>query len=175
MCVWIKWRKCCELLGGGKGGLTDSLAWYHISQLKLISIYHIFNFFEFVFLFLFFKQMMSKTADKRFLMEKDIELKLAERHPEVYVSRYALITHSLLPYRLCQGVGEIQSSILSELSENISKADEVNLEMADQLIEEKLVPFLEKHGITAEKCLYTSPYYEKASDRTAAAAAEASS
>ena len=46
-----------------------------------------------------FDEMMSKTADARFLLEKEIENELATRHP-AYISRYVLITHSLFPYHL---------------------------------------------------------------------------
>ena len=63
-----------------------------------------------------FDEMMSKTADARFLLEKEIENELATRHP-AYISRYVLITHSLLPYKLCQRVGEVQASILSRLAD----------------------------------------------------------
>ena len=49
--------------------------------------------------------MMAKTADPRFLLEKEIENVLSERH-EGYTSRYALITHSLLPYDMCMKVRE---------------------------------------------------------------------
>jgi hypothetical protein len=54
-------------------------------------------------------QMMSKTADPRFLLEKEIEIRLTLDNPE-YISRYALITHSLLPYHLCKAVGVVQVS-----------------------------------------------------------------
>jgi len=45
--------------------------------------------------------MMAKVADPRFLLEKEIENVLATTH-DCYTSRYALITHSLLPYATCQ-------------------------------------------------------------------------
>jgi hypothetical protein len=51
-----------------------------------------------------FEEMMAKVGDARFLLEKEIEIALTRAHPAVYTSRYALITHSLLPYRLCQQV-----------------------------------------------------------------------
>ena len=63
-----------------------------------------------------FDEMMAKTADPQFLLEKDIENELAQKF-SAYVSRYVLITHSLLPYKLCQRVGEVQASILSRLAD----------------------------------------------------------
>lgn len=108
-----------------------------------------------------FDEMMSKTADKRFLLEKEIENELAVLHPE-YTSRYALITHSLLPYHKCQAVGVVQSEMLAELSDGMSSIDELDKARAAQLVAEKLIPFLAEHEVTPDKCHYTSPYYEPA-------------
>jgi kynurenine 3-monooxygenase len=121
-----------------------------------------------------FEEMMSKTADKRFLLEKDIELKLADLYPEIYVSRYALITHSLLPYRLCQGVGMIQNEILNQLSHEKDSIEQVDFNLADELIQNKLVPYLNENAINPEKCHYQSHYYEPKdnNDNNDAAAAE---
>lgn len=54
---------------------------------------------------------MAKTADARFLLEKEIENRLAALDP-AFKSRYVLITHSLLPYALCRRAGEVQQTIL---------------------------------------------------------------
>ena len=110
--------------------------------------------------------MMAKTADPRFLLEKEIENTLSLEFPDTYVSRYALITHSLLPYNQCMAVGKIQQALLSELSENIKTVEELDLGLAKKLVEEKLRPFLDEHiGATAwtEQNHYTSPYYERPS------------
>jgi kynurenine 3-monooxygenase len=108
-----------------------------------------------------FTEMMSKTADKRFLLEKDIENALANKFPAVYTSRYALITHSLLPYHLCQEVGKIHQEILSQLSSSIDTAEQVDMELARTLLDTRLVPFLSAQRITPEVCLYNSKYYDK--------------
>ena len=54
---------------------------------------------------------MSKTADEKFLLEKAIEIELSNRFPDVYASRYVLVTHSLVDYDLCKQVGLIQVDI----------------------------------------------------------------
>lgn len=58
-----------------------------------------------------FEEMMVKTADERFLLEKDIEGYLSELDSS-YKSRYVLITHSLLPYSLCKQAGVVQQVTL---------------------------------------------------------------
>jgi hypothetical protein len=75
--------------------------------------------------------------------------------------RYALITHSLLSYDLCQRVGQVHQEILSSLATGIDHVDQVDVNLAGKLIEEKLVPFLRQHNITPEACLYNSKYYDK--------------
>lgn len=108
-----------------------------------------------------FTEMMSKTADKKFLLEKDIELELCKRFPKHYVSRYALVTHSLVPYHLCRQIGDLQQKLLSQLSQNVNSADSVNYDQALKLIQSQLTPFMEKHKITPDMYNYTSKYYPK--------------
>mmetsp|Transcript_8697 Transcript_8697/g.17697 ORF Transcript_8697/g.17697 Transcript_8697/m.17697 type:complete len:559 (+) Transcript_8697:91-1767(+) len=110
-----------------------------------------------------FDEMMSKTADPRFLLEKDIENALALRFPAVYVSRYALITHSLLPYSQCKAVGSVQSAILRQLSEGLESVAGLDQDLAEQLVTTTLKPFIDSHvgaAAWAEQCHYTSPYYD---------------
>lgn len=107
-----------------------------------------------------FTEMMAKTADPKFLLEKEIEISIAKSFP-VFTSRYALITHSLLQYHLCQEVGVIHQDIISELSANIESVEQLDMILVGELINKKLVPFLDKHEITPEVCLFTSKYYDK--------------
>ena len=107
-----------------------------------------------------FEEMMSKTADKRFLLEKEIENELSAMD-STYKSRYVLITHSLLPYHLCQEAGVVQESILSQLSENLTCVSDLDTSLAKELLAREWAPFLTKHGITPAHCHYTSKYYEQ--------------
>jgi kynurenine 3-monooxygenase len=102
--------------------------------------------------------MMSKTADARFQLEKQIETRLCELSP-LFHSRYALITHSLLPYKLCKAAGIVQQEILSQLSDGITSVEQVDIEKASKLLAAHWEPFLQTHNITQEQCHYTSKYY----------------
>merc|ERR1711991_735277 len=108
-----------------------------------------------------FTEMMSKTGDQKFLLEKEIEIELSNRFPSLYASRYVLVTHSLVSYDLCLQIGVLQQKILSELSRNITRVQDVDYGNAKRLIHKHLVPFLKKHGIKAENFNYTSKYYPK--------------
>ncbi|MDP2439509.1 MAG: FAD-dependent monooxygenase, partial [archaeon] len=105
-----------------------------------------------------FTEMMAKTAEPRFLLEKQLEIVLAQSFP-VYASRYALVTHSLIPYSLCQRIGVLQQQILSSLSAGISSPDQLDLSAASRLIDTVLKPFLDQHRITPDMYHYTSKYY----------------
>ena len=106
-----------------------------------------------------FTEMMAKTADRRFLLEKEIEIELTKMAPTIYISRYALITHSLLPYDLCRQVGIIQQDILSALSANLDSVLDLDREKALGLLTSQLEPFLARYNITHDSCHYTSKYY----------------
>lgn len=106
-----------------------------------------------------FTEMMAKTADPRFLLEKKIENQLSDRMGSSFVSRYALITHSLVPYSHCQIIGEEQQRILSALSDGKLNEDEVDYHVAATLVQERLTPLMQKLGINADNAVYKSEYY----------------
>ena len=106
-----------------------------------------------------FTEMMAKTADPRFLLEKQIENQLSDRMGSSFVSRYALITHSLVPYSHCQIIGEEQQRILSVLSDGKSNEGEVDYNLAATLVQERLTPLMQKLGVNADNSVYKSEYY----------------
>jgi kynurenine 3-monooxygenase len=89
-----------------------------------------------------FIEMRDKVGDNRFLLEKNVEKVLEKRFPGEYVSRYALVTFSRVPYRLAYDAGIVQSEILAELCRDLSSADQVDLKRASELIRAKLAPVL---------------------------------
>lgn len=109
-----------------------------------------------------FEEMMAKTASEKFLLEKAVEIEIAQRFPQIYASRYMLVTHSLVPYHKCYQIGAIQQQILSQLVENVSSIDKVDYALAKTLLQEKLVPFLKKNNIQAKDFNYTCKFYPKA-------------
>jgi kynurenine 3-monooxygenase len=92
-------------------------------------------------------EMMNKTADAKFLLAKQVEIKLAKVFP-IYCSRYAMVTHTLIPFYQCLKVGQIQEEILNELCKNITTDDQVDMLRAKHLIESKLVPLLKQFNLT---------------------------
>jgi kynurenine 3-monooxygenase len=92
-----------------------------------------------------FTEMRDKVADKRFQLEKAVEKILQRQFPNQYVSRYALVTFSTVPYSFAQEAGLATDEILRELCRDIETADQVDLEKAEKLIAQKLAPMLRDH------------------------------
>lgn len=93
-----------------------------------------------------FVEMRDKTADARFLLEKSVEKALLKAFPGEFLGRYALVSFSRVPYRLAYEVGTLADGIVAELSEGISRAEDVNMDRARTLIRERMVPFVKEHS-----------------------------
>jgi kynurenine 3-monooxygenase len=93
-----------------------------------------------------FIEMRDSTASPRFLLEKQVEKVLLNAFPGQFLSRYSLVSFSRVPYRLAYEVGALSGAIVSELSEGLTRAEDVDLERAARLVRERLVPFLEEHS-----------------------------
>ena len=91
-----------------------------------------------------FIEMRDKVADPRFLLEKQVEKKLLNAFPGEFISRYPLVSFSLVPYGIAHRVGEIAQGIVSELSEGLTRAEDVDLARAGVLIRERMVPYLKE-------------------------------
>ncbi len=87
-----------------------------------------------------FTEMRDKVGDQRFLLEKAVEKVLQTRFGGEYRSRYSLVTFSRVPYRLALKAGEIEASLLSELCQDIQSPENVDMDLAGELIKRKLSP-----------------------------------
>lgn len=98
-----------------------------------------------------FIEMRDKVGDPKFLLAKAVEKILEKKFPGKYVSRYSLVTFSNVPYKLAQDAGIVCDEILADLVSGIEKADDVDLNRAEKLIDEKLAPMLSKRPELAQK------------------------
>lgn len=83
-------------------------------------------------------EMRDRVADPAFLLQKKVGLSLEQRYPEVFIPKYSMVSFHRLPYAEAMRRGQTQESILRELSSSISSIDEVNWEIADKLVRERL-------------------------------------
>lgn len=93
-----------------------------------------------------FIEMRDKVADPHFLMEKAVEKLLQKRFPGRYISRYALVTFSNVPYALARDAGIVEDEILRKLCSSIDKPEDVDFAVAEKLIDEKLAPLLRPYS-----------------------------
>jgi kynurenine 3-monooxygenase len=62
-----------------------------------------------------FIEMSTKTADPNFLLQKKIEKKFAEKHPDKWVPLYSRVTFSYRPYTEALVIGETQERIMQQI------------------------------------------------------------
>ncbi|HET8552808.1 MAG TPA: NAD(P)/FAD-dependent oxidoreductase [Gammaproteobacteria bacterium] len=85
-------------------------------------------------------EMRDAVRDEGFKLRKEIGWRLEARHPDRFVPRYSMVMFRSLPYAEAYERGRVQQEILMRLSADIASADQVDLELADKLVEERLVP-----------------------------------
>lgn len=95
-----------------------------------------------------FTEMRDKVSDPRFLMGKAVEKVLEKSFPGEYRSRYSLVTFSNAPYTVAQAVGNASDQILATLTQNIEKPEQVDMELAHMLVNEKITPLLKAAGLS---------------------------
>ncbi len=98
-----------------------------------------------------FSEMCEKVGDDKFLLRKKVEHKLETTFPEKFRSRYGLVTYTLIPYHEVKEVGVIQDKVLDELCDGLSRVEDLNLDLAKELIEEKISPWFVKRGYSPER------------------------
>jgi kynurenine 3-monooxygenase len=64
-----------------------------------------------------FMEMSSKTADKKFHLQKQIEKWFSEIHPDKWVPLYSRVTFSHQPYAEALAIGDRQNEIMKEILE----------------------------------------------------------
>ncbi len=75
-----------------------------------------------------FVEMQSKVADKKFLLRKQIEQKLYEKHGKKFTPQYNLVTHTNIPYSEALRIGKLQDGFLQELANRINDISELDFD-----------------------------------------------
>jgi kynurenine 3-monooxygenase len=60
-------------------------------------------------------EMRDKTADKSFLLQKKIEARFSEKHPEKWIPLYSQVTFSHIPYHEALANGDRQQKIMDQI------------------------------------------------------------
>ena len=92
-------------------------------------------------------EMSEKVADPKFLLRKKVEAVLEKTFPDIFKSRYGMVTYTLIPYQIVQKAGQLQEELFRELCEGVTLPEQVSLEKAQALLNKNYVPFLLKNKI----------------------------
>lgn len=90
-----------------------------------------------------FKEMSEKTADPKFILQKKIEKKFAEKYPDLWLPLYNRVTFSNQPYAEALKVGDQQEAIMHQIMatpdiESNWNSDAVMKQLLQKVKEEKL-------------------------------------
>lgn len=85
-------------------------------------------------------EMRDSVADAGFLLRRDLGRMLAQRHPDRFMPRYAMVTFTRMPYAQAFARGTLQDALLRELTADKQHLDEVDICHADALVRERLTP-----------------------------------
>lgn len=85
-------------------------------------------------------EMRDSVLDPKFQLKKEVAWKLEALYPDHFIPRYSMVMFHLLPYSEIHARGKIQAGILDDLTETAQSADDVDMVLAKQLIEKRILP-----------------------------------
>ena len=83
--------------------------------------------------------MQHSVIDPKFHLKKAIGFELERRFPETFIPRYSLVMFHNIPYAEAKRRGVVQQEILDELVADVDQIENVDFELAQRLVEKKLV------------------------------------
>lgn len=85
-------------------------------------------------------EMRDRVDDADYLIQRDLERLLAQRHPAHFIPRYTMVTFRTLPYAMAQERGRIQREILVAATHGLASVDDVDMEAVDRVVTQRLPP-----------------------------------
>jgi kynurenine 3-monooxygenase len=85
-------------------------------------------------------EMRDRVDDDDYLLQRALEHRLAERHPDRFVPRYAMVTFRRLPYAMAFERGLLQRKLLIELTAGYTSLDTLDWAAVDAAVEARLAP-----------------------------------
>ena len=85
-------------------------------------------------------EMRDRVDDEDYLLQRALELRLAERHPERFMPRYAMVTFHRMPYAVAFERGQLQRGLLVELTRGHSTLDTLDWNHVDDTVRKRLSP-----------------------------------
>ena len=83
-------------------------------------------------------EMRDRVGDPDFLLQRQLELALQERHPGRFVPHYTMVTFMLIPYAIALQRSEIQRQILVEATQGMRSLDSIDWQAVDAQVRSRL-------------------------------------
>jgi kynurenine 3-monooxygenase len=85
-------------------------------------------------------EMRDRVDDADYLLMRELDLLLAQRHPGRWIPRYWMVTFSRVPYATAFARGKIQATLLREFITGKQVLADIDFDQADRVIRERLEP-----------------------------------
>ena len=85
-------------------------------------------------------EMRDKVDDAGFLLQRQLELALQERHPGRFVPHYAMVSFMRIPYSLALHRSELQRVILEDATRGLASLDGIDWTALDAAVLAQLQP-----------------------------------
>lgn len=98
-----------------------------------------------------FIEMRDKVSDPKFQFRKKIEAVIENEFPNMYRSRYGMITYTLIPYQIAQEAGLKQTVLLDSLAKDLTDPKQLDLSKVKEVLESDFYPWLKQKGFSTEQ------------------------
>ncbi|MEJ1095248.1 MULTISPECIES: NAD(P)/FAD-dependent oxidoreductase [unclassified Pseudoxanthomonas] len=88
-------------------------------------------------------EMRDRVDNTDFLLQRELELALQERHPGRFVPHYAMVTFMLIPYAMALERSEIQRDILTNATHGLDSLAQVDWASVDAAVLARLSPLVD--------------------------------
>ncbi len=86
-------------------------------------------------------EMRDTVRDPKFALQKSLSFELERRLPERFIPRYSMVMfHADIPYADAKDRGAIQKSLLEQLTRDVDRLEQIDLDAAVATVAEQLAP-----------------------------------
>ncbi len=85
-------------------------------------------------------EMRDKVDDAGFLLQRELELALQDRHPGRFVPHYAMVSFMLIPYSVALRRSEVQRDLLADATRGVDSLDGIDWNALDAAVLAQLAP-----------------------------------
>jgi kynurenine 3-monooxygenase len=96
-------------------------------------------------------EMSERVADPKFLLRKKVEAEMEKRWPDLFKSRYGLVTYTLTPYFNIKKAGLLQDELLNDLLDGLKQPEDIlkiDWAKAQNFLKSKYAEFRKVHSIS---------------------------